>query len=94
MDEKVLDEDKTMFKKRIHSELYNYFEFSRNIVSTKEFKVQFNKDKSYIKNESMFLLNSPSTFLYGIRMVYFPLAFRILKNWGRSIMLTCKIKDD
>lgn len=72
MHKEVASDDKNKFQKRIHRELYNYFHFSRSIVSTKGFKEQYNKDKSYIKKESVFLLKQLSTFFYGIRMTYFP----------------------
>lgn len=84
MNKKVLNEDKQQFQERIHSELYNYFHFSRHIANTKEFKQQYEKDKSYIKAESKFLLKNLSTLLYGIRMMYFPLSFTIIKYWGRK----------
>lgn len=64
--------DKAWYQKLIYSLLDSIFGFSRNIIHTNEFKCFYNDNKDYIRRYTIPLLKHPKSFLYGLRMYFFP----------------------
>ena len=85
MNEQVDEQDREMYQLRIYNEIKNFFRFCPTLWKTPEYKSYYMECKPYIKHETLFLLQKRSTFLFGVRMMFFPiLSLRIVRG-GRKI---------
>lgn len=79
--ENVEKEDQSWYRLLIYNNIDCIYGFCRGILSTNEFKEFYLMNKSYLKNESRFLLLSPISKIYAIRMIYFPITYMKFRYW-------------
>lgn len=73
MNQYVLDVDKKWYRLAIFNTIECIFGFCRYILGTEEFKCFYKNNKKYLFQESKFLLSNKKTFLYGVKMCFFPI---------------------
>lgn len=88
---KVTKEDMLWYRLRIFSILTNLFQFSKGLAFNVEFEQFIKQNKSYINNETDFVLQNKSNVskeLYREALIlrYFPLAFIRLKYIAKKIL--------